>query len=128
MGGAVVVTCAMSDLRKDGVVVSLSDGILPLLGAELCRYTIAHIADSMAQDGADDTARANWTSNRSEADDLEEGAGQCAVSETISTVSNDLSIAAASMTADSAVQCAVPEAISTVSSGLAATAVSTTIN
>merc|ERR1712113_973584 len=51
--GAVVVTCAMSDLRKDGVVVSLSQGIVPLLAAELCRYAIAHIACSAAEDSED---------------------------------------------------------------------------
>merc|ERR1712113_999657 len=96
--GAVVVTCAMSDLRKDGVVVSLSDGIVPLLAAELCRYSIAHIVSSVAENGEDDTACANRASNTSDANELEEGAVQSAVSEAVSTVSSDFSVTAASTT------------------------------
>merc|ERR1712113_1202428 len=95
--GAAVVTCAMSDLRKDGVVVSLSDGIVPLLAAELCRYTIAHITRSVAQDGENDTVCANRTSNKSDADELEEGSVQSAVSEAVSTVSRDSSVSAATV-------------------------------
>merc|ERR1719277_2360160 len=36
--GTVVIAMALTNLKDQGVVISLSSGLLPLLGAEVCRY------------------------------------------------------------------------------------------
>merc|ERR1712151_1003482 len=44
MMGTAVIVAALSHLRANGVVISLDQGMFPLLGAELCHYAIAFIA------------------------------------------------------------------------------------
>lgn len=46
--GAVVVSCAMSNLREKGVVVAVGRGLFVLLGAEVCRYALAIAAPALA--------------------------------------------------------------------------------
>merc|ERR1719188_1750001 len=92
--GAVVAVCATSDLRGDGVVASLSSGILPLIGAELCRRMMVRLTHCMAQDGGGNSALANPKTTLSEPHELEEGTRQCAVSAATSAASSNVPVAA----------------------------------
>merc|ERR1712203_1032224 len=52
MMGTSVIVAALSSLRANGVIISLSTGMLPLAGAELCHYLIAFLASGCAAQNA----------------------------------------------------------------------------
>merc|ERR1712203_170118 len=56
MRGTCVIVAALSSLKSNGVIIALSEGMLPLAGAELCHYLIAFLASGCAAlDAADVT-------------------------------------------------------------------------
>merc|ERR1711879_446789 len=51
--GVVVVVMSLRNLREKGVIISMGNGLVVLLGAEMCHYAAFHLVNNAAADVAE---------------------------------------------------------------------------